>query len=103
MVETISCTSKRNLCILFALQKFAAGRQLYLRPKTFTYTLTVYILSMLKVNGIECWIGKHLNPSDEIVHGNSTTRVEDGVTTIQTTIALKPSTAGVALSHQVEV
>ncbi|THU96882.1 hypothetical protein K435DRAFT_82351 [Dendrothele bispora CBS 962.96] len=54
---------------------------------------------MLRANGIECWIGRYRDPSDEIHHGDSATRVEDGVTTVQTTIALRPNPSSVALSQ----
>ncbi|KAK7464405.1 hypothetical protein VKT23_006569 [Stygiomarasmius scandens] len=53
---------------------------------------------MLKSNGIECWVGRHVN-SEEIAHDDSTTQVENGVTTIRTTIMLKPKSNSLALSQ----
>jgi len=53
---------------------------------------------MLKSNGIECWVGRHVN-SEEIAHDDSTTQVENGVTTIRSTIMLKPKSNSLALSQ----
>ncbi|KAF5345141.1 hypothetical protein D9758_009694 [Tetrapyrgos nigripes] len=47
---------------------------------------------MLKGNGIECWISgsfiSSLNPTEELPHEDVTTRVEDGVTIVETTLNL---------------